>query len=511
MLRKPRRAASSCPKSWNEERGLKTMELYQLTAEKLSDMLANKECSSVEVTQSVLGRIESKEPEIGAYLTVCREEALNRAAEIDEKRAKGESLSRLAGIPVGIKDNICTRGIRTTCASHILENFVPPYDAFVMDKLNDAGAVVLGKLNMDEFAMGSSTENSYFQKTRNPWNPAYVPGGSSGGSAAAVAAGEAVLTLGSDTGGSIRQPSAYCGIVGLKPTYSSVSRYGLVAFASSLDQIGPLGRSVKDVAMLYSAICGRDPHDATSAVREYPDFTAAVKSEVKGLRIGIPKEYFGEGISADVKESVWKVAKTLEGAGATLVDVSLPSTDYALSAYYIIASAEASSNLARFDGVKYGYRAKEYANLTEMYENTRSEGFGAEVKRRIMLGAYVLSSGYYDAYYKKAKFTQLRIQEEFRSAFQSCDLLLTPTTPDTAFLLGEQIDDQVKMYMNDILTVTVNIAGLPGLSVPCGFDKKGLPVGCQLIGPKFSEQVLFDAAACWEKSQGGFDLTATLV
>ena len=486
------------------------MELYQLTAEKLSELLAKKECSSVELTQSVLDRIQKKDPEIGAYLTVSGEEALKKAAEVDEKRGKGETLSPLAGIPMGIKDNICTRGIRTTCASRILENFVPPYDAFVMEKLHAADAVILGKLNMDEFAMGSSTENSYFQKTHNPWNLDCVPGGSSGGSAASVASGEAVVSLGSDTGGSIRQPAAYCGIVGLKPTYSSVSRYGLVAFASSLDQIGPLGRSVKDVAMLYSTICGRDPHDATSALREYPDFAAGIKKDITGLRVGIPKEYFGEGVSEDVKTAVWNVARTLEKAGAVLVDVSLPSTDYALSAYYIIASAEASSNLARFDGVKYGYRAKEYANLTEMYENTRSEGFGAEVKRRIMLGTYVLSSGYYDAYYKKAKFTQLRIQEEFRSAFDSCDLLLTPTTPETAFRLGELVDDQVKMYMNDILTVTVNIAGLPGLSMPCGFDRKGLPVGCQLIGPKFSEQTLFNAASVWENTLGGFDLAATL-
>ena len=486
------------------------MELYPLTAEKLSELLAKKECSSVELTQSVLDRIQKKDPEIGAYLTVSGEEALKKAAEVDEKRGKGETLSPLAGIPMGIKDNICTRGIRTTCASRILENFVPPYDAFVMEKLHAADAVILGKLNMDEFAMGSSTENSYFQKTHNPWNLDCVPGGSSGGSAASVASGEAVVSLGSDTGGSIRQPAAYCGIVGLKPTYSSVSRYGLVAFASSLDQIGPLGRSVKDVAMLYSTICGRDPHDATSALREYPDFTAGIKKDITGLRVGIPKEYFGEGVSEDVKTAVWNVARTLEKAGAVLVDVSLPSTDYALSAYYIIASAEASSNLARFDGVKYGYRAKEYANLTEMYENTRSEGFGAEVKRRIMLGTYVLSSGYYDAYYKKAKFTQLRIQEEFRSAFDSCDLLLTPTTPETAFRLGERVDDQVKMYMNDILTVTVNIAGLPGLSMPCGFDRKGLPVGCQLIGPKFSEQTLFNAASVWENTLGGFDLAATL-
>lgn len=486
------------------------MELYQMTAETLSQAMAKGECSSVEATRSVLGRIEKKDKETGAYLTLCGETALEQAAEVDKKRAAGEKLPPMAGIPVGIKDNICTRGVRTTCASRMLENFVPPYDAFVVEKLRQAGAVVLGKLNMDEFAMGSSTETSYFQKTRNPFDLERVPGGSSGGSAAAVAAGEAVIALGSDTGGSIRQPAAFCGVVGLKPTYSAVSRYGLVAFASSLDQIGPFGRSVKDTAMAFSAICGRDTQDATSALREYPDFTADWDISVKGLRVGLPKEYFGEGVAPDVREAVMKMAKALETQGAVLTEISLPSTDYALNTYYITASAEASSNLARYDGVKYGYRAKEFSNLTEMYENTRSEGFGAEVKRRIMLGTYVLSSGYYDAYYKKAKFTQLRIQAEFAEAFKGCDLLLTPTTPDTAFRIGENIDDQIKMYMNDVLTVPVNIAGLPGLSVPCGFDGKGLPIGAQLIGPKFSEAVLFRGAACWENLLGGFDLAKTL-
>ena len=473
-------------------------------------MLAKKECSSEELTRSVLNRSEQKDGEIGAYLTVCGEEALKKAAEVDAKRAAGENLHPLAGIPVGIKDNICTRGIRTTCASRMLENFVPPYDAFVMEKLHQADAVILGKLNMDEFAMGSSTENSYFQKTKNPFDLDRVPGGSSGGSAAAVSSGEAVLTLGSDTGGSIRQPASLCGVVGLKPTDSAVSRYGQVAFASSLDQIGPMGRSVKDTAMMFQAICGRDPHDATSAVHDYPDYTANWNTDVKGLRIGLPKEYFGDGISAEVRESVMKMAEELKNRGAELVEVSLPSTDYALAAYYIIACAEASSNLARYDGVRYGYRAKEFANLTEMYEKSRSEGFGAEVKRRIMLGTYVLSSGYYDAYYKKAKFTQIRIQEEFAKAFDSCDLLLTPTVPETSFRIGENIDDQIKMYMNDILTVTVNIAGLPGISVPCGFDGKGLPIGAQLIGPKFSEGTLFRCAAGWEEICGGFDLSRTL-
>ena len=412
------------------------MELYKLQASELSRMLQNKECSSVELTKSVLGRIDAKEDEIGAYLSVDREGALKKAAEVDDRRAAGESLHPLAGIPVGIKDNICLKGMPATCASKMLENFVPPYDATVIEKMNKTDCVYLGKLNMDEFAMGSSTENSAFKKTKNPYNTDYVPGGSSGGSAAAVAAGEAVVTLGSDTGGSIRQPSAYCGVVGLKPTYGSVSRYGLVAFASSLDQIGPIGRSVKDLAMTYSAICGKDPMDTTTVSREYPDFTKNLKSDVKGLKIGLPKEYFAEGVTADVKEAVMKVAKEYEKMGATLVDVSLPSTDYALSAYYIIASAEASSNLARFDGVKYGYRTENFGSLEELYENTRSEGFGDEVKRRIMLGTYVLSSGYYDAYYKKAKFTQQLIQKQYADAFNQCDLLLTPTTPDTAFKIG---------------------------------------------------------------------------
>ena len=486
------------------------MELYKLPASELSQMLQNKECSSVELTESVLGRIDAKEDEIGAYLSVDREGALKKAAQVDERRAAGENLHPLAGIPVGVKDNICVREMPATCASKMLENFVPPYDATVIEKMNKTDCVYLGKLNMDEFAMGSSTENSAFKKTKNPYNTDYVPGGSSGGSAAAVAAGEAIVTLGSDTGGSIRQPAAYCGVVGLKPTYGSVSRYGLIAFASSLDQIGPIGRSVRDLAMTYSAICGRDPMDTTTVSREYPDFTKNLKSDVKGLKIGLPKEYFAEGVTADVKEAVMKAAKEYEKMGATLVDVSLPSTDYALSAYYIIASAEASSNLARFDGVKYGYRTESFGSLEELYENTRSEGFGNEVKRRIMLGTYVLSSGYYDAYYKKAKFTQQLIQQQYADAFTQCDLLLTPTTPDTAFKIGENESDPVKMYMNDLLTVMVNIAGLPAISMPCGFDGKKLPIGCQLIGSKFSEQTLFDTANCYEQLVGGFDLSATL-
>ena len=420
--------------------------------------------------------------------------------------AAGEKLHPLAGIPIGIKDNISTKGIRTTCSSKMLENYVPPFDATVMNKINNAGMTVLGKMNMDEFAMGSSTETSYMHLTRNPYNTECVPGGSSGGSAAAVAAGEAILTLGSDTGGSIRQPAALCGVVGMKPTYGSVSRYGLVAFASSLDQIGPLGKSVKDVAMLQSLICGHDRYDATSKNIEYPDYAAALKENAKGLKIGIPKEYFGEGIDSQVKESVMKAVKEFELQGAVIKEISLPSTEYAINTYYIIASAEASSNLARFDGVKYGYRTSEYDGLVDMYEKTRSEGFGDEVKRRIMLGTFVLSSGYFDAYYKKAKRVQNQISQEFSNAFKECDIIATPTVPASAFKIGENIGDPIKMYYNDVCTVTVNIAGLPAISLPCGKDSAGMPMGLQLIGDKFSEQTLLNTAYTYEKICGGFDV-----
>ena len=484
-------------------------EILNLTALQLGAAIRKGEVSPVEATRAALEQIEARKAD-NAFTALTAEIALRRAKAVGKKIAAGELTAPLAGVPLGIKENICTKGVSTTCASKILTGFEPPYDATLVEKLDALGAVSLGKLNMDEFAMGSSTENSYFKKTRNPHDLERVPGGSSGGSAAAVAAGEAIAALGSDTGGSIRQPASYCGIVGLKPTYGSVSRYGLVAFASSLDQIGPMGRCVSDVAMLYSAICGRDPHDVTSVRREYPAFDKAVNPNVKGLKIGIPAEYFGEGVSDEVKTAVMNAAKEYEKLGAQLVEISLPSTEYALAAYYIIASAEASSNLARFDGVKYGYRASGYKNLEELYEKTRSEGFGAEVKRRIMLGTYVLSSGYYDAYYKKAKFTQMLIQEHFRKAFESCDVILTPTAPDTAFKIGENINDQIKMYMNDILTVTVNIAGLPAISIPCGTDSKKLPIGCQLIGAKFSEQTLFNTAAAYETHVGGFDLSAAL-
>ena len=446
-------------------------------------MIKNKEISSAELTKSVFDRIKAVEGKVDAYLTLDEENAMKKAAEIDEKLAKGEELSPLAGIPVGIKDNISTKG---------LSNYVPPFNATVMNKLDDI--VVTGKLNMDEFAMGSSTENSHFKPTKNPFDTERIPGGSSGGSAAAVAAREAIVTLGSDTGGSIRQPASYCGVVGLKPTYGSVSRYGLVAFASSLDQIGPLGKCVKDVAMVQSAIVGHDKYDATSSYREYPDFAADLKADVKGLRIGIPKEYFGEGIDPFVKQSVMNAVKELEKQGATVKEISLPSTDYALSSYYIISSAEASSNLARYDG------------LVDMYERTRSEGFGDEVKRRIMLGTFVLSSGFYDAYYKKAKLVQKRIMQEFASQFADVDVIATPTVPSTAFKIGENTDDPLKMYANDVCTVTVNIAGLPAISIPCAYDDKGLPVGMQLIGGKFTEQRLLNTAYAYEQLVGGFKM-----
>lgn len=476
------------------------MELYEYSAHELSKMLSDGKCSSEELTKSVLDRAKATDDKVGAYLTVCEEKALEKAREVDAKRGK-ETLHPLAGIPIGIKDNISTKGILTTCASKMLYNYVPPFDAFVMKKVNAADMIVTGKLNMDEFAMGSSTENSHFKKTHNPHNLDCVPGGSSGGSAAAVAAGSAVISLGSDTGGSIRMPASYCGVVGLKPTYGAVSRYGLVAFASSLDQIGPFGRNVTDTAMLFGTICGHDNMDATSADREYPDFAAGLNANVKGLKIGIPAEYFGEGVDSGVKESVMNAIRELEKNGAQIVDISLPSTKYALNAYYIISSAEASSNLARFDGVKYGYRTENYDSLIDMYEKTRSEGFGDEVKRRIMLGTFVLSSGFFDAYYKKAKLVALDIIKEFNAAFEKCDVIATPATPGTAFKLGENIGDPTKMYAADICTVTVNIAGLPAISVPCG-KLNDMPVGLQFIGRKFSEQTLLNSAFAVEKLFG---------
>lgn len=481
------------------------MELFRKSAAELSAMQANGECSAVEIAESVFSRIDAVEDKVGAYITLTKERALAQAADVDRRRAAGEELAPLAGIPVAVKDNISTKGVLTTCASKMLHNYTPPFNATIVDKLQAAGTVMPGKLNMDEFAMGSSTETSHFHLTKNPHDLASVPGGSSGGSAASVAAGEAVLSLGSDTGGSIRLPAAFCGVVGMKPTYGAVSRYGLVAFGSSLDQIGPFARTVKDTAMLMNLLCGYDRMDATSAKREYPDFAASLHTEMKGKIIGIPKEYFGDGVSPESKESVMQALRLLVQQGAVLKEISLPSTDYALSVYYVISSAEASSNLARFDGVKYGFRAEGYTSLTDMYEKTRSEGFGDEVKRRIMLGTFVLSSGYYDAYYGKAKLVQKRIEREFAEAFEGCDVIATPTGAGGAFKLGAHHDDPIKMYATDICTVPVNIAGLPAISVPCGKDASGLPLGLQLIGAKWSEQKLLDTAYAYECLRGGPD------
>ena len=480
-------------------------DLIQASLAEIRARLAGGDVSAEAVAKACLDRIAETEPSIHALITV-REQALEEARALD---AQGPDASKpLWGVPVTVKDAIVTKGTRTTAGSKILGGFNPFYDAFVVERLKEAGAVIVGKNNMDEFAMGSSTETSYFHTTHNPHNLECVPGGSSGGSAAAVAAGEAILTLGSDTGGSIRQPASLCGVVGLKPTYGSVSRYGLVAFASSLDQIGPFGKSVKDVALLQSLIQGHDNMDATSAYRTYTNLYDNLNGNVQGLRIGVPKEYFGEGIDAEVKTAVHAAIQLLEQNGATVKEISLPSTEYAINTYYIIASAEASSNLARFDGVKYGFRAENYDGLTDMYEKTRSEGFGDEVKRRIMLGTFVLSSGFYDAYYKKAKLVQRRIGQEFAVAFQDCDVILTPTAPSAAFKIGENIGDPLKMYYSDVCTVTVNIAGLPAVSVPCGKSASGLPLGMQLIGNKFAEQTILNAAYGYEQLVGGFHAIA---
>lgn len=486
-----------------EERNRKDeniVELHSLTAHELSAMLREGKISAVELTQAMLQRIEKVEPAVQSYISVLGETALHKAAEVQKKLDKGEAVSGLAGIPMGIKDNICTQGIKTTCASKMLHNFEPPYDATVSKKLGQADAVLLGKLNLDEFAMGGSTENSWFQRTRNPWDTERVPGGSSGGSAAAVAAGEAIFALGSDTGGSIRQPAAFCGTVGMKPTYGAVSRFGLVAFASSLDQIGPLTRDVTDCAIVLNAIAGHDPMDSTSAKVDYPDYTQSLINDVKGLKIGVPKEYLAEGVNEEVKAAILKSLDTLQALGAEWEETSMPLTEYAIPAYYLISSAEASSNLARYDGVKYGYRAEKFTDLLDLYKQTRSEGFGKEVKRRIMLGTYALSSGYYDAYYKKALKVRTLIRQDFDRAFEKYDVLLGPTTPTTAYKLGEKVNNPLEMYLGDIYTVSVNIAGLPALVVPCGFDSLGLPIGMQLIGKPFDEGTLLRTGFTFEQN-----------
>lgn len=476
------------------------MELYRLTAWKAYEMLKKRQISCRELTQSVIKRIEDVEKDIDAYLCLNIEQALKQADKVDELLASGIELEPLGGLPIGIKDNMCTKGMATTCASRMLENFVPPYDATVVKKLKDRHDIILGKLNMDEFAMGSSTETSAFKKTKNPWDTSRVPGGSSGGSAAAVAADEAFFTLGSDTGGSIRQPASLCGVVGMKPTYGAVSRYGLIAFASSLDQIGPFTKDVTDCAMVLNAIAGHDANDSTSATRKCPDYTSALIDDVKGVKIGVPKEYFGEGINEEVKKAVTSAIELLKTLGADYEETSLKYTDYALSAYYLIASAEASSNLGRYDGIKYGYRASGYEDMIDMYKKTRSEGFGSEVKRRIMLGTYALSSGYYDAYYLKALKVRTLITEDFKKAFDKYDVLIVPTSPTTAFKIGERIDNPMEMYLSDVCTVPVNIAGLPALSMPCGFDSRGLPIGLQIIGKAFDEETILRVAYTFEKN-----------
>ncbi len=484
------------------------MNLYEMSAAKLSKMIKSKEISALELTNTIFSRINSVESKIQSYVTLCEEDAVKTAKLVDEKISKGEQISSLAGIPIGIKDNICTKNILTTCSSKMLHNFIPPYDATVIKKLKNANVVMTGKLNMDEFAMGSSTETSYFKTTKNPYNINCVPGGSSGGSSAAVAAGEAIMSLGSDTGGSIRQPASYCGVVGLKPTYGAISRYGLIAFASSLDQIGPITKSVDDAALLYSVISGQDPLDATSQkikpLNWNIDFSDI--SMIKGLKIAIPKEYFSDQINDDVKDAVLNVVKMLEKNGAKISKISLPSTPHALSAYYIISSAEASSNLARYDGVHYGYRSENYSTLTEMYENTRTEGFGTEVKTRIMLGTYILSSGYYDTYYKRAKLLQNKIISEFQETFKEYDVILTPTVPTPPFYIGAEINDSTKMHSNDMNTVSSNISGVPAISLPCCLNKNDLPIGLQLICNHFEEEKLFKIAKCCELLIGDIKL-----
>lgn len=476
------------------------MNITELTVHELKEKLDKKEITASEITNAYAQRIEEKEKDVQAFITTLTDEAGEKAKEIDEKKAKGETLSPYAGIPIGIKDNICTKGVKTTCASKMLANFVAPYDATVIEKLDQENLISLGKLNMDEFAMGSSTEHSYFQKTRNPWNLNTVPGGSSGGVAAAVAADMVPWALGSDTGGSIRQPASLCGVVGLKPTYGLVSRYGLVAFASSLDQIGPITKDVEDSAILLNMIAGHDEKDSTSMDLEKKDYTKALKNDVKGLKIGIPKEWYGEGLNEEVKEKLEQAIEKYKELGAIVEECSLDVANYALATYYIVACAEASSNLGRFDGIRYGYRAEDYTNLKELFKNSRSEGFGDEVKRRIILGTYVLSSGYYDAYYKKAQQVRTLVKQKFDEAFEKYDVLLTPTSPTVAFEFGAKSNNPLEMYLADICTVSINIAGLPGISLPCGVDSKGMPIGMQLIGNHFAEETILNAAYTYEQA-----------
>ncbi|MZP30815.1 Asp-tRNA(Asn)/Glu-tRNA(Gln) amidotransferase subunit GatA [Heliobacterium undosum] len=477
------------------------MKLYTKTAHELHDLLVRKEVSAIELVKTQAERMQALESKIRAFVTPTVDKALEQAARVDAKIAAGEAIGPLEGIPMAIKDNMCTDGVRTTCSSKILNKFVPPYDATVVTKLKEAGAVMMGKTNLDEFAMGSSTENSGFFATRNPWDTERVPGGSSGGSAASVAAGQAVFSLGSDTGGSIRQPAAFCGVVGLKPTYGAVSRFGLIAFASSLDQIGPFTRDVRDCAHVMNAIAGHDAKDSTSAPVDYPDYTSLLGKSIKGWRVGLPKEYFGDGMDPEVKEVIEKAVKTIESLGAEVAECSLPHTEYALPVYYLIAPAEASSNLARYDGVRYGYRSESADDLITMFKKTRAEGFGDEVKRRIMLGTYALSSGYYDAYYLKALKVRTLIKNDFDQAFEKFDCILSPTTPSVAFKFGDRTDNPLQMYLSDVFTLSVNLAGIPGLSINAGFAQ-GMPVGLQIIGKPFDEARLLQIAHAYEEATG---------
>ncbi len=474
--------------------------ICEYTAHEIHEKYISKELKVVDVVKAFFDKIKTDDEKIKAYITLCEEEALKDAELIQARIDAGEEIGPLAGIPIAIKDNMCTKGVKTTCASKMLENFIPPYDATVITKLKEAGAIIVGKTNMDEFAMGGSTEHSAFFKTHNPINLNKVPGGSSGGSAAAVAGDLAPISLGSDTGGSIRQPAAFCGIVGLKPTYGLISRYGLVAFASSFDQIGPFAKDIEDTANLLNVIAGYDEMDSTSAKLEKVDYTKSLVNDVKGLKIGVPKEFMAEGVSEEVKTAVNNAIEKFKALGAEVSECSLPVTEYALPTYYIVACAEASSNLARFDGIRYGYRTSNYESLEDIYKNSRSEGFGEEVKRRIILGTYVLSSGYYDAYYKKAQRVRTLVKEGYEKVFENYDLILTPTAPSVAFDIGSKINDPLEMYMSDLLTVSINLAGVPAISIPCGKNSEGMPIGLQIISKHFDESKLLQAAYTFEKN-----------
>lgn len=478
------------------------MELYSLTVSEIARKIKEKEITIKEVLDSVYNRIENVEEKVSAYVTLTKEQAYNRATKLQERLDNGEDIGIMGGVPIAIKDNICTNGIKTTCSSKMLENFVPFYDATVIEKLENAGAIIIGKTNMDEFAMGSSTENSAIKKTKNPWDLERVPGGSSGGSAAAVACDIAPCALGTDTGGSIRQPASFCNVVGLKPTYGLVSRYGIVAYASSLDQVGPLTKSVEDAAILLNVIAGKDEKDTTSADIPKKDYLKSIKDDIKGKKIGVPTEFISDGINEDVKKAYEENLNTLKELGAEIIEIKLDYAKYSLPTYYIIATAEASSNLGRYDGIRYGHRAKDFSSLDELYVKSRTEGFGDEVKRRIMLGTYVLSSGYYDAYYKRGQKIRTLIIDDFKKAFEKCDVIAIPTTPNTSFKFGEKTSNPLEMYLEDIYTVPVNIAGLPGISVPGGFDKNGMPIGMQFISKAFDEENLLQVAYTFEKNTG---------